>query len=82
MQLKLHRYVVIGRGPFPEDMLRYDSCWPSRQSDVPLPRHHIEGPGMAGTNLHRVEIVGIKPPTTARWNSFGWAVDGRVTVIK
>ncbi|HEY6415282.1 MAG TPA: hypothetical protein VIX41_03560 [Acidimicrobiales bacterium] len=62
----LYRYTVEGRGSFPEDMLRYDSCWPGRQADVPLP-----GPS---SESRRVEVVGIKPPTEARWHSFGWRV--------
>lgn len=33
---KLHEFTVEGCGTFPVDMLRYDQCWPRRESqDVP-----------------------------------------------
>jgi len=61
-------YVVIGRGDFPVDMLRYDRgfvCTP-----IPHPRHPNYRKALS-------VVIGIcKPyePTAARWNSFGWRV--------
>lgn len=56
----LRHYEVEGSGPFPHDMLRYDEAWLRR--DEP------------GTGRRRVGVVGIHPPTVARWASFGWRV--------
>ena len=58
-QLLFH-YEVEGDGAFPYDMLRYDEAWVRR--DEP------------GTGTRRIHVVGIHPPTAARWNSFGWRV--------
>lgn len=34
MALHLRHFTVRGRGEFPLDMLRYDSCWPRSGEDV------------------------------------------------
>jgi hypothetical protein len=67
---KLHRWSVKGNGPFPLDMLRYDSCWPLTSYDVELMAGNVkvEEP----TEVHMVSLSG--PPTTGRWESFGWTV--------
>lgn len=64
---KLYRFTVSGTSPFPEDMLRYDACWPASQSDVPLPRRFTG-------EMHHVRLLGIHQPTEGRWRSFGWTV--------
>lgn len=68
---KLYRFTVSGSGPFPEDMLRYDACWPASQSDVPLPKRFTG-------EMHTVNLLGLHDPTVGRWRSFGWTV-GYVT---
>lgn len=66
-------YTVTGRGEFPLDMLRYDSCWPTSQESTSAmtrsfhPRNH--GP-------HTVAMRGLASPTVSRWESFGWQVEG------
>lgn len=63
--------VVEGRGSFPFDMLRYDSCFPFEQADsVKLEDHHTE--------RRRVVLVrrGVNDSKCSgeRWASFGWKV--------
>jgi hypothetical protein len=61
-------FTVDGRGDFPYDMLRYDLCWPASEAMARRlgPDDH---PGE-----RTVILRGLKPPTTARWASFGWTV--------
>jgi hypothetical protein len=64
-KVNFFHYTVVGTGPFPEDMLRYDACWPK---DGSL--------GNGRWNERReVRLTGIKEPTIGRWLSFGWAVN-------
>lgn len=65
MTNKLHKYIVSGRGPFPLDMLRYDSCWPTSSDDVAL---------MDGHGNRSISMTGISEPTEERWVSFQWVV--------
>lgn len=68
----LYEYTVEGRGEFPFDMLRYDQCWPKRESEdvVNMAPSH---PGMR-REVRRVTLVGTHSPTEGRWESFGWKV--------
>jgi hypothetical protein len=65
-------FTVEGRGVFPFDMLRYDLCWPASESEsnrldlYSLPQDAI--------SQRRIHLRGLKPPTAARWRSFGWEV--------
>ena len=63
------RVVVVGRGQFPIDMLRYDRAHPRSEAD---------SVAMAEARPRRraVEVVctGADTPTVGRWESFGWAV--------
>lgn len=73
MSAKFHEFVVEGRGEFPFDMLRYDHCWPKRESEdvvnmAPYPR------GSLYRETRRVTLVGLREPTVGRWESFGWNV--------
>ena len=69
--MRIYRYKVSGRYPFPADMLRYDRAFPtdSAEAMMPSPSGMYDGKGMT------VELAGLSPPTALRWASFGWAVD-------
>lgn len=60
---------VVGRGDFPIDMLRYDSCAPLAQTDA-----------FKITEGHDLRVIDLemftqgRGPTDARWRSFGWIV--------
>lgn len=74
---------------FPIDMLRYDSCFPSTQTDVGKmnKRMHRQITAMwsessRGNFPMNVETITVTHygeknwvPTKDRWQSFGWAVD-------
>ena len=75
-------FVVVGRGDFPVDMLRYDECYPvdsegvhniiHRSYDVnPNTGHHFQ----VGREVRLAtnKRFGL---TAARWESFGWKVQG------
>ena len=75
-KFNVQNFIVKGRGEFPLDMLRYDSCCPGEQEDIsqlimafqPDSQERIVG-------LRRFYPVGgIKLPTEGRWRSFGWEV--------
>ena len=66
----IHSFSVNGGGYFPTDMLRYDRCSPSTQTDVEK---------MDDRQNHRtVELITRDTkdwsPTADRWRSFGWEV--------
>lgn len=67
------RFTVTGRGSFPYDMLRYDSCWPARQEDTAMLERATRRDRPTGTWSLILCAVGSSP-TTARWESFGWKV--------
>lgn len=65
-------FVVVGKGSFPVDMLRYDKCWPASEFMSGLivnTSHQTNHP-----DSHRIELRGLKTPTVGRWSSFGWRV--------
>lgn len=65
---KKHRFVVVGKGRFPFDMLRYDRAYPVTttaamfldQADEDHPRY--------------IELESPESPSDPRWLSFGWTV--------
>ncbi len=62
---------VKGRGAFPIDMLRYDSCVPATESDS----YRIAGPEDEERRIRLrtfSENVRDNGPTLGRWQSFGW----------
>jgi hypothetical protein len=67
---KTKTFIVEGRGSFPADMLRYDSCWPASSQDASATAEGIMG------GRRRVMLTTDNPyaPTIGRWNSFLWAV--------
>lgn len=78
MARKTHVAVTIyvaGRGQFPVDMLRYDSCVPSSQADVHAMGVYLDG----SANAPRIVALRMftedgRPPEFDRWHSFGWRV--------
>jgi len=71
------RIIVEGSGSFPFDMLRYDSCSPSKEEEIhkltmgfrDMPEYHEP----RQVELVRYSLNG-EWPTVARWKSFGWRV--------
>jgi hypothetical protein len=67
-----YRYHVSGAFGFPVDMLRYDAAHPETESDSIVIgnsiRHETEG-------RVTVSLVGLRPPTEGRWNSFTWRLE-------
>ena len=82
---KLYHFTVTGKGGFPRDMLRYDSCTVVKQDEAiafPPPvigkrpkAWHMQT--LPSTFLPRrsVRCVGPRPPTKQRWKGFGWTVE-------
>lgn len=70
---KLYVFEVEGRGTFPIDMLRYDSCWPKSEG---TDSHEVESTfrPRSGGITRKVTLIGLTEPTEARWQSFGWKV--------
>lgn len=62
---KLVKFTVVGSGPFPFDMLRYDSCWPESGSQT----HAMLADRGGERNVH---LIGLREPTVQRWESFRW----------
>lgn len=63
-------FSVEGSGPFPTDMLRYDSCVPETELD----NKKIDMKDDRYDFKRTVSLVGPRRPTEARWKSFGWKV--------
>jgi len=64
---KLYEFTVKGTGYFPEDMLRYDACWP---------KHGNLSEEWADKRNEPREIVMLSHRwnnTPERWQSFLWA---------
>lgn len=61
-----------GWGHFPLDMLRYDGCIPVRETDSANIRMAV----LTGRrpDATAIRLRGPKPPTIARWKSFGWTL--------
>lgn len=72
--------VVEGRGHFPIDMLRYDSCFPRTGEDAGKISRITKVPFQLSYQREIQSIVLIRrslnnlPATTERWESFGWRV--------
>jgi hypothetical protein len=67
---KTTQFTVVGTGHFPNDMLRYDACWPSSSGDAVT--MGTKEYGQLRTVRLRTERSGS--PTVKRWESFGWNV--------
>lgn len=70
------RFTVIGRGKFPIDMLRYDSCWPAKSEDARTITATFDEPRdpRETFEIGLMQAAGYGEPTVARWDSFGWKV--------
>ena len=66
-----HRFVVEGGGEFPYDMLRYDACYPTEESEA----RSLDSAERAVRRV-TLEHRGEKSwkPTEGRWASFTWRV--------
>ena len=76
--MKKYVYKVMGQGPFPVDMLRYDCAYPARGNDVSVLEASIASQFVAGTgrrDRREVQLVSHREPTKDRWASFQWYVD-------
>jgi hypothetical protein len=66
----LYEYFVSGRGVFPFDMVRYDSCWPATSEDA----RKMDWGHMGGHIQRSVKMRSYQEPTIDRWLSFLWSV--------
>lgn len=64
-------FTVAGKGTFPVDMLRYDRCFPARDSDVV--RSLADGQREITLATCAPRKVGHLV-TEKRWATFGWTV--------
>lgn len=83
MKYVMH-FRVVGRGFFPVDMLRYDQCWPTGQDDA---ANMIVDSVSLNAELRTIELSKWcrnqqAEPTTDRWASFGWQVQGKPIYYK
>lgn len=56
---------------FPIDMLRYDCCWPSTESDAQLIQNNNQDYQRQAITVTK-RAVNSKPFSYERWESFGW----------
>lgn len=77
----LKTFTVRGRGEFPLDMLRYDSCWPATGEDVAkiAPTYELaktrEEMAVREVTLKKyVERKTSIVTSDRRWDSFHWQV--------
>jgi hypothetical protein len=70
------RWTVMGRGPFPADMLRHDHCWPAdTQSAVAMINDLADRPRpIRRVTLGATVSRKLWLPAFERWRSFGWMV--------
>lgn len=74
-------YTVTGSGPFPIDMLRYDSAWPKSEMDSHLVSMTRDNEGYFRPRTVTLETwnspdrAPIARVTPERWESFGWKVN-------
>ena len=72
---------VHGSGPFPMDMLRYDGCVPSTETDSYEILNSME---QSYERIFKVKVTGrgISGPTSQRWASFSWHVKSNDALIQ
>lgn len=75
--MKVYRFTVEGKGPFPFDMLRRDTCYPRTTESA----HAMDCSRCAEMAHGKRKVELIKPvehdydhPNAQRWESFGWNV--------
>jgi hypothetical protein len=74
-----HEFEVTSKYPFPLDMLRYDSCFPSRSEDGAQIMWSIDRDNQGLIEPRTVRLVHHDErkhwtPTIGRWSSFLWTV--------
>jgi hypothetical protein len=71
-KFKFFEFTVSGTGAFPTDMLRYDACYPTDETNI------LIAPYRENSEYYRekrsVNLRASYPPTIDRWKSFGWSV--------
>ena len=72
----LYTATVTGSGGFPFDMLRYDSCWPRRESEDSAQLDvSMRSSREAYTEPRSINVASYHHFTPARWKSFGWSCE-------
>jgi hypothetical protein len=72
MRPKRWTFTVSGRLSFPDDMLRYDRCWPA-DSDAAQEMLLAASPTRPRRD-YTIRMIGEQHPTEARWLSYLWGV--------
>lgn len=72
MKMRRYLFVVRGRGTFPFDMLRYDSCFPFSSADAALMESHEYEQREVRLVTHTTRVRWY--PEAGRWSSFLWTV--------
>jgi len=70
-------FVVRGSGRFPFDMLRYDCCTPTTETDSMEMGEDWDGDTrdvMLDKQFRKITDARRFLPTVGRWESFGWSV--------
>lgn len=85
----VRKYSVVGRWPFPLDMLRYDGSYPASEEDA-RSIAEMSGPACPGPDSPRRRVIQLEIhlgepgarlwPCQPRWQSFGWELVGAQTV--
>ena len=66
MEQRIFNFSVTGKGSFPLDMLRYDSCWPTGKDCADeLTQKDTK---------RKIHLKSIYTPTPARWKRLGWPI--------
>lgn len=77
----IQTFRVRGGGQFPFDMLRYDQCFPSAETESPL--LGLRNGEYRQVELQRYTETAKDYPTVGRWLSFGWQIiESSITVRK
>ena len=75
----LHKATIRGRGAFPTDMLRYDSCFPADSRSVEVLNHTEKGEEWA-MEVHKISRGAKVGFTQGRWQSFGVSIQEKAPV--
>ena len=80
MKLYEHTFTVRGKGDFPIDMLRYDSCYPATGVDAAAIEATKDrfADAESRRKVREIKLYSISRtmvgPTNDRWASFMWSV--------
>lgn len=70
--IKGYKFTVVGKMPFPIDMLRHDSCYP--RDTVSANNITASISNEEENVVYKVTLTGSSYPTARRWQSFSWDV--------